>query len=103
MTVVKLHSISPSESEMKKKITEQFCVPSELQLLLSRGKVLGPDCGHSLKAYENICVLIRGKGGMQYSNIGKKFYLLKNKNLIQYNYMTFHYVLYLYAMYHISN
>ncbi|XP_022299017.2 sterile alpha motif domain-containing protein 9-like isoform X2 [Crassostrea virginica] len=69
MTVVKLHSISPSDSEMKKKITEQFCVPSELQLLLSRGKVLGPDCGHSLKAYDNICVLIRGKGGMQDSNI----------------------------------
>lgn len=79
MTVVKVHSISPSETEMKKKITEYFCVPSELQLLLSRGKVLGPDCGHSLKAYDNICVLIRGKGGMQDSNIGIVF-LLKNEN-----------------------
>ena len=69
MTVVKVHS-SPSETEMKKKITEHFCVPSELQLLLSRGKLLGPYCGHSLKAYDNIRVLIRGKGGMQDSKIG---------------------------------
>lgn len=79
MTVVKVHSISPSVTEMKKKITEHCCVPSELQLLLSRGKVLGPYCGHSLKAYDNVCVLIRGKGGMQDSNIGKILCLLKNK------------------------
>ena len=74
MTVINMHPNSLSKVEMKEKIRRNFGVPTKLQLLLYKGKVLCLDSVNTLKPYDNINVLIRGRGGMLSSQIGKKYF-----------------------------
>ena len=76
MTVINMHPDSLSEVEIKGKIRRGFGVPTKLQLLLYKGKMFGLDCVNTLKPYDNIIVLIRGRGGMLSSQIGKKHFSL---------------------------
>lgn len=56
--------------ELNDKIKTEMGIPTKLQLLLYNGKVLNPKCLTSFKPYENIHLLIKGKGGMQRTNKG---------------------------------
>lgn len=63
---------STSLFELKEKIKKEMGIPTRLQLLLYNGKVLNQKCLLNFKPYENIHLLIKGKGGMQSSNKGKE-------------------------------
>lgn len=56
--------------ELQDKINTEMGIPARLQLLLYNGKVLNSKCLIGFKPYENIHLLIKGKGGMQSSNKG---------------------------------
>lgn len=62
---------STSLFELKEKVKKEIGIPTRLQLLLYNGKVVNPKCLINLKPYENIHLLIKGKGGMQSSTTGK--------------------------------
>lgn len=62
---------STSLFELKEKVKKEIGIPTRLQLLLYNGKVVNPKCLINLKPYENIHLLIKGKGGMQSSTKGK--------------------------------
>lgn len=57
--------------ELQDKIKTEIGIPTRLQLLLYNGKLLNPNCLINFKPYENIHLLIKGKGGMQSSNKGE--------------------------------
>lgn len=55
---------------LKEKIKAKFGIPRDLQLLLYKGNLLDPKCIHNFTQYENIHLLVKGKGGMQSSELG---------------------------------
>lgn len=75
LNVIWCESYSTSLIELKKKIKTKLGIPTDLQMLLHKGKVLNPRCPLRFTQYDTIHVLIKGKGGMQSSEIGK--YLLE--------------------------
>lgn len=60
---------------LKEKIKAEIGIPPDLQLLLYRGKLLDQKCIINFNQYENIHLLVKGKGGMQCSELGKKAFL----------------------------
>lgn len=72
LNVIWCDSYSTSLIELKEKIKAEVRIPTDLQLLLHKGKVLNPKLPLKFTQYETIHVLIKGKGGMQSSEIGKK-------------------------------
>lgn len=57
--------------ELKEKVKKEIGIPTRLQLLLYNGKVVNQKCPINFKPYENIHLLIKGKGGMQGSTKGR--------------------------------
>lgn len=70
LNVIWCESYSTSLIDLKKKIKTKLGIPTDLQMLLHKGKVLNPRCPLRFTQYDTIHVLIKGKGGMQSSEIG---------------------------------
>ncbi|XP_061184865.1 sterile alpha motif domain-containing protein 9-like [Saccostrea echinata] len=67
-TVVKFDSHSNSLFELKEKIRSEFGIPSKLQLMLYKGKIVNQLSSIHFEPFDNIYVLVKGKGGMQESS-----------------------------------
>lgn len=62
---------------LKDQIKTGTGIPTELQLLLYRGKFLNTDYPLEFTPYDNILIIVKGRGGMKSSDIGI-FYLQLN-------------------------
>lgn len=68
--VIWCESFSTSLIDLKGKIKAEIGIPTDLQMLLHKGKVLNPKCPLRFTQHETIHLLIKGKGGMQSSETG---------------------------------
>lgn len=56
--------------ELKEQIKTGTGIPTELQLLLYRGKILNTEYPLKFTSYDNVVVIVKGRGGMKSSDIG---------------------------------
>ncbi|XP_062566125.1 sterile alpha motif domain-containing protein 9-like [Saccostrea cucullata] len=67
-TVVNFESHSNSLLKLKEKVRSEFGIPIRLQLMLYKGKTVNQLSSINFEPFDNIHVLVKGKGGMQESS-----------------------------------